>query len=113
MLHAGMALELSRQVAEDRRAEATGRRGPEADRSLDRVLSLAAAAVLLGIVLVGPIAFVIIAMAFVVVLVAIVRGQRPSRPDARAGAPTTAPEDPWWAWRVVEPEDSYLRRRAA
>jgi hypothetical protein len=112
MLHAGMSLELSRQVAEDRRAEATGRRGPAADRSLDRILSLAAAAALMGIVLVGAIGFVVIAMAFVVVLAAIVRGQ-PSRPDARASAPTTAPEDPWWAWRVVEPEDSYLRRRAA
>jgi hypothetical protein len=114
MHHVGLASELSRQVAGDRRAEvAIGRQRRAADRSLDRALSLAGATALIGIVLVGPIAFVLIAMALVGGLVAIVGAQHPSRPHTRAGAPTTAPEDPWWAWRVVEPEVSYLRRRAA
>jgi hypothetical protein len=41
---------------------------------------------------------------------------RPDGAPARGrliGAPTTAGEDPWWAWRVVEPDEEYLRRRAA
>ena len=29
------------------------------------------------------------------------------------GAPTIDAEDPWSAWRVVEPDAEYLRRRAA
>jgi hypothetical protein len=87
MFHAGLALELSRIIWDDRRAEATAGRGrsgrtrPEHPRSA--------------------------------------RTSRWMRPDgalARGrliGAPSAAGDDPWWAWRVVEPDTEYLRRRAA
>jgi len=75
MFHAGLALELSRIIWDDRRAEATAGRGrsgrtrPGAERaSVARQL---------------------------------------------AGSPSTVGEDPWWVWRVVEPDAEYLRRRAA
>lgn len=77
MFHAGLALELSRIIWDDRRAEARAGRGRPGRRSPR------------------------------------------SRPDrALAGgqvsaATSNAGEDPWWAWRVVEPDAAYLRRRAA
>jgi hypothetical protein len=77
MFHPGLALELSRIIWDDRRAEA------RAGRPRSR------------------------------------RTSRWMRPDhapphvRRAGAPTTAGEDPWLAWRVAEPDTEYLRRRAA
>ena len=77
MFHAGLALELSRIIWDDRRAEATSGRG----RSRRRSPRL-----------------------------------RPDRVPARghaSAATTYAGEDPWWAWRVVEPDAAYLRRRAA
>jgi hypothetical protein len=87
MFHAGLALELSRIIWDDRRAEARAGRGrSERGRSA--------------------------------------RGRSGetfpwSRRDeapvtARLSrAPSTTGEDPWWAWRVVEPDPAYLRRRAA
>jgi hypothetical protein len=87
MFHAGLALELSRIIWYDRRAEARAGRGrSERGRSA--------------------------------------RGRsgrtspwsRQDEASVTAGlsrAPSTAGEDPWWAWRVVEPDPTYLRRRAA
>ena len=84
MFHAGIALELSKIIWNDRRAEAShGRstRGPSrrgrSERTLgrtrrDRALALGRVAVL-----------------------------------------GSAIEDPWRWWRVVEPDAEYLRRRAA
>jgi hypothetical protein len=77
MLHAGLALEFSRIVWHDRRAEATaGRRrsGRRAPRS---------------------------------------PGERASGGDHVADPPIAPSDDPWWAWRVIEPDAEYLRRRAA
>jgi hypothetical protein len=77
MLHAGLALEFSRIVWDDRRAEATagrGRSGRKAPRS---------------------------------------RAERASWGDHVTEAPIAASDDSWWAWRVVEPDAEYLRRRAA
>ena len=78
MFHAGLALELSRIIWDDRRAEA-GRGRPTRGRS---------------------------------------RRSFPTRPDGptapgRLVGRLTAVEDPWWLWRVVEPDPEYLRRRAA
>lgn len=77
MLHAGLALELSRIVWDDRRAEATagrGRSGRKAPRS---------------------------------------RAERAPVGDHVVDERIVASDDPWWAWRVVEPDTEYLRRRAA
>jgi hypothetical protein len=77
MFHAGLALELSRIVWDDRRAEATagrGRSGRKSPRS---------------------------------------RAERAPVGDHVADARIVASDDPWWAWRVVEPDAEYLRRRAA
>jgi hypothetical protein len=77
MLHAGLALEFSRIIWDDRRAEATAgreRSGRRAPRS---------------------------------------RAGRASGGDHVADPPIAASDDPWWAWRVVEPDAEYLRRRAA
>jgi len=41
------------------------------------------------------------------------RAARASGGDHVAEAPIAASDDPWWAWRVVEPDAEYLRRRAA
>jgi hypothetical protein len=87
MFHAGLALELSRIIWDDRRAEATSGRGRSERGRSGRTLS----------------------------------GRTSSRmrqEGAPAGgqastATTNAGEDPWWAWRVVEPDAAYLRRRAA
>jgi hypothetical protein len=87
MFHAGLALELSRIIWDDRRAEARAGRGrSERGRSA--------------------------------------RGRsgetspwsRRDEASVTAGlsdAPSTTSGDPWWAWRVVEPDPAYLRRRAA
>jgi hypothetical protein len=89
MLHTGIALELSRLLGEDRRANATARRrgrstqtSPgarvDADKASDRSI------------------------------------ERPApTPERRIITPTDAPEDLSWAWRVVEPDAEYLRHRAA
>jgi hypothetical protein len=77
MLHAGLALELSRTMWEDRRAEAArARRRPSGTG----------------------------------------RGARPGRgPVIQRAVLTrlTHREDPWQAWRVIDPDPEYLRRRAA
>jgi hypothetical protein len=82
MFHAGLALELSRIIWDDRRAEAA--RGRSARGSSKRGRT-------------GP---------------AFVR-TRQVPVSGRIAAPPTAIEDPWWRWRVVEPDAEYLRRRAA
>lgn len=77
MLHAGLALELSRIVWDDRRAEATagrGRSGRKAPRS---------------------------------------RAERAPVGDQVVDERIVASDDPWRAWRVVEPDAEYLGRRAA
>lgn len=78
MFHAGLALELSRIIWDDRRAEAARGRptGRRSGRSF-RVREDGAPAL------------------------------------GRIAAPLTAVDDPWWLWRVVEPDAEYLRRRAA
>jgi hypothetical protein len=92
MFHAGLALELSRIIWDDRRAEArAGRRPSEPGRSARGRSE---------------------------------RGRsgrtspwsRQNQASVTAGlsrAPSTTGEDRWWAWRVVEPDPAYLRRRAA
>jgi hypothetical protein len=82
MFHAGLALELSRIIWDDRRAEATSGRRRSGRRRSGRTPPRS----------------------------------RPDRAPARgqaSAATTYAGEDPWWAWRVVEPEAAYLRRRDA
>jgi hypothetical protein len=84
MFHAGLALELSRIIWDDRRAEATAGRGrARPGRPGPRRLS---------------------------------RWMRPESAPERGplvAATRTEGDDPWWAWRVVEPDAEYLRRRAA
>jgi hypothetical protein len=82
MFHAGLALELSRIIWDDRRAEAA--RGRSARGSSRRGRP---------------------GTAFV--------RTRQVPAARRIAAPPTAIEDPWWRWRVVEPDAEYLRRRAA
>ena len=89
MLHAGIALELSRLIVDDRKADANARHrvrsaqtsvgsrvhmGASPDRSFERAV--------------------------------------PTR-QRRDGVPTDISEDPWRTWRVVEPGAAYLRRGAA
>ena len=83
MFHAGLALELSRIIWDDRRAEAAraGRGRSERGRS-GRTTSR-------------------------------MRKDGKSVRRRLAGAPGIAGEDPWLPWRVVEPDAEYLRRRAA
>jgi hypothetical protein len=86
MFHAGLALELSRIIWDDRRAEATAGRGPSGrtrprrsgSERTSRRSSL----------------------------------ERPAR-GRLIGPPSAAGDDPWQAWRVVEPDAAYLRRQAA
>jgi hypothetical protein len=84
MFHAGLALELSRIIWDDRRAEArAGRKAPVRPEHRRTARS------------------------------------RRIRPDGApalgrlTAAPSAAGDDPWQAWRVVEPDAAYLRRRAA
>jgi hypothetical protein len=81
MFHAGLALELSRIIWDDRRAEATAGRRPSGRRPSGRRFFR----------------------------------MRQDRAPAhgRVAAPVRAVEDPWWLWRVIEPDAEYLRRRAA
>lgn len=93
------------------------------DRSFEVALSFVGAVALLGIVLLGPIALVPVAVPIVVAVIAAGRGPRRvaeerarTRRSVANGAtprPPATAADPWWAWRVVEPDDAYLRRRAA
>ena len=92
MFHAGLALELSRIVWDDRRAEATSGRGRSERGRSGRTLS--------GRTLSGR------------------TSSRMRQGGAPAGGHVSAAtgkagEDPWWAWRWVEPDAEYLRRRAA
>jgi hypothetical protein len=82
MFHAGLALELSKIIWDDRRAEATSGRGRSGRGRSGRTSS---------------------------------RMRQESAPaGAHVSAATgNAGEDPWWAWRWVEPDAEYLRRRAA
>jgi hypothetical protein len=77
MLHAGLALEFSRIVWDDRRAEATAGRGRSGRRTPRSHVETA------------------------------------SGGDHVADPAIAASDDPWWAWRLVEPDAEYLRRRAA
>jgi hypothetical protein len=87
MFHAGLALELSRIIWDDRRAEARAGRGRSERGRSERGRS-------------GwtPLWW---------------RQDEPQATARGSGAPSTAGDDPWWAWRVVEPDAAYLRRRAA
>jgi hypothetical protein len=92
MFHAGLALELSRILWDDRRAEArAGRgrseRGPSTRGRSERGRSGRT----------SPRS----------------RRNEASVSAGLSGAPSAPGEDPWWAWRVVEPDPAYLRRRAA
>lgn len=87
MFHAGLALELSRIIWDDRRAEATAGRGRSGRTRPGQPRSAGTP-----------------------------RWMRPDGASARGrliGAPSAAGDDPWRAWRVVEPDAAYLRRRAA
>lgn len=86
-------------------------------RSFEPLLSAAGALSLLAIVLWGPIG---IAAPVAIMALIVTLGSSPSRRARRLGEERTvagpqAPEatDRWSAWRVVEPDLAYLRRRAA
>jgi hypothetical protein len=87
MFHAGLALELSRIIWDDRRAEARAGRGRSGRGRSERGRSGRTSAW--------------------------TRQDQPPVTVRVSGAPSTAGEGPWWAWRVVEPDAAYLRRRAA
>jgi hypothetical protein len=82
MFHAGLALELSRIIWDDRRADAGRGRATRGSSRRGRPGSAFART-------------------------------RHVPATRRIAAPPTAIEDPWWRWRVVEPDAEYLRRRAA
>jgi hypothetical protein len=106
VLHPGMASELARLESEERRRGATGRThrstGPEWRWSAGGAIGL------LALVLVGPIATVVV-LGVVVGIVLLVAGGG-GRDRASAGP---AARDRWSAWRFVEPDAEYRRRRAA
>jgi hypothetical protein len=92
MLHMGIALELSKLMEEDRKRTARARRRVRsAETSSGSRMGVDGAS------------------------------DRPFEWRERAetargrsdGAPTITSDDPWWAWRVVEPDAEYLRRPAA
>ena len=85
MFHAGLALELSRIIWDYRRADATAGRGPSGRTRL-RHSGSGRTSRLMGL---------------------------ERAPGRLIGEPSSARDDPWWAWRVVEPDAAYLRRRAA
>jgi hypothetical protein len=91
MFHAGLALELSRIIWDDRRAEARAGRGRSKGGRSVRGGSVRGGS--------GR---------------TFVRMRQETAP-ARVGiaASLTSVEDPWRWWRVVEPDAEYLRRRAA
>ena len=100
-----MASELARLESEERR-RAAGRASGRAVHTEWR-WSAAGAIGLLALVLVGPIATILAFAALVGVALVIsgrVRGRAAAGPEAR---------DRWSAWRVVEPDAEYRRRRAA
>lgn len=106
MLHPGMASELARLETEERRRSGAGSRTPGADHTEWR-WSAAGAIGLLALVLIGPIA-TILAFAGLVAGALVVSGR--ARDRAAAGPEA---RDRWSAWRVVEPDSAYRRRRAA
>ena len=121
MRYGGIASELSRIDAEQRTAEAAVAdprkvaRG-SAEPTLDRALSVSGSLMLLGLILFGPIALVPLSLPVVIAVVAAApraarAGERVTRNGSRARRGGV--EDPWWPWRVVEPDEAYLRRRAA
>jgi hypothetical protein len=82
MFHAGLALELSRIIWDDRRVEArAGRRRSGRGRSERTSPGW--------------------------------RWERAPAGSQASAATNNAGEDTWLAWRVVEPDTAYLRRRAA
>jgi len=83
MFHAGLALELSRIIWDDRRAEARAGRGRAGGSPRGRS-----------------------GRSFLM-------HQDRAPWQGRVAARLTLVEDPWWLWRVVEPDAEYLRRRAA
>jgi hypothetical protein len=131
MQHTGLAFELAKATAEERREWASrprpARRAPRArpgwqarvntlDRTSEQMLSIGGAAMLLTVVLLGPIGAGV-AVAAVAIAVAIVRAPRrrppPDPPARRGGAAMPEASDPWLTWRSVEPDAGYVRRSAA
>ena len=89
MLHGGIALELSRLIVDDRKADAKARRRVRAaEASLGSRVGVSASSD---------------------------RRSECAAPmlERRNGGPADASEDPWRAWRVVEPDAEYLRHPAA
>ena len=89
MLHTGIALELSRLMVDDRQADAN------AHQRMRSSQAPVGSRVDVGV---SP------DLSF--------ERAVPTR-HRRDGVPTEVSEDPWRAWRVVEPDAAYLRRRAA
>ena len=124
MFHAGLATELAKALAEDRR-DRSGRRflssadreriaakeeAERSARSFERGLSAAGALLLLAIVLFGATAALLLGGAALAVAIA----TRTIRP-AGSTDPVRPPADPdtrWSVWRRVEPDAEYLRGRA-
>ncbi|HEX5938463.1 MAG TPA: hypothetical protein VFZ75_12380 [Actinomycetota bacterium] len=108
MLHPGIASEMSKLESQERLREASVRRpGPRAEQGWGP--SAAGAAGLLAIALLGPVATILVVGAMVAIAAVVVglgrgRGMVAVGPEA---------QDRWAAWRVVEPDAEYRRRRAA
>lgn len=128
MLHAGLAIELAKALEQERRRVVRpAPRGSVDDRGARRVgastgtiehlLSAVGAVSLLAIILLGPIGIVASVAIMVIIVTLGSRPPRPARPSAEepavAGPLGHEAADRWSAWRVVEPDPEYLRRRAA
>jgi hypothetical protein len=123
MLHAGLATELAKALAEDR-WDRSGRRflssadreriaaREEAERSaraFERDLSAAGALVLLAMVVFGTAAALLLGGTAFALAIA-TRSLRPAAsPDAIR--PPADPDVRWSVWRRVEPDPEYLRGR--
>jgi hypothetical protein len=124
MFHAGLANELAKTLAEERRNGSGRRLLSEADRArlaareeaersaraFEQGLSAAAAVMLLVIVLFGAAAALLLGGAAVAVAIA-TSGLRPAG-SADVVGPAADPEARWSVWRRVEPDPEYLRGRA-
>ena len=124
MFHAGLALELAKALAEERRNRSGRRLLSEADReriavreetersarAFEQGLSAAGAVILLAIVLFGTAAALVLGGVAAALAIA-TRGLR-SVGSSDAVRPPADPDARWTVWRRVEPDPEYLRGRA-
>jgi hypothetical protein len=125
MFHAGLATELAKALAEDRR-DRSGRRflssadrdriaareeAERSSRSFERGLSAAGALTLLAIVVFGTAGALLLGAAAAAVALA----TRRIRPTGSLDAiePPADPDARWSVWRRVEPDPEYLQGRTS